>query len=203
MISLETVSSLDRSSYGPRRRSDACSEIVARQRKPGEQAADRERHRAKNIEGGNTQFAAFVKQCRVERERREGGVATEDAGGEEQLPVLRSAATEGEIARQHTHNERAGNVLEHGVIRKRGAQQPRRSEIDAVPERRAEAATQKDNQESHRLLPFLLLFRGNKKAAPGGFGTDSHRQHVAVGVISLASARCDTLAVTRLLDRRF
>jgi hypothetical protein len=57
-----------------------------------------------------------------------------------------------------------------------------------VPQRCAKAATQKDDQESHRLLPFPLLFRGNKKAAPGGFGTYSHRQRVAVGVISLARA---------------
>ena len=81
-------------------------------------------------------------------------------------------ALEGEVAGEQAHHQRAGDVLEQRRERKRRAEQPRRGEIDAVAQRRADAAAEKHDQKAHR-----QLFRssGMKKPPCGGW-TESYRQ---------------------------
>src|ERR1041385_910762 len=61
---------------------------VAYQPQPRKQSADREPNRQHNVERGQAELAALVVQRDVERECREGRVAAEDPGSEEQAPVL-------------------------------------------------------------------------------------------------------------------
>ena len=84
------------------------------------------------------------------------------------------AAAYGVERGQRREHERAGHVLEQRVVGERAAQESRHCEIDAMAKGGAQAAANKDNQEAHR-CPSLSI-QGNKKAAQGGFGADSHRQ---------------------------
>src|ERR1051325_3424183 len=130
----------------PLRRS---SREIAHQREPGKQPADGKPDREQNVERREAELAAFVVQRDIEREGREGGVAAEDAGGEEQPRVLRGTALEGEVGGEQAHRERAGHVLEQRRIGKRGAEQACRSEIDAVAQCCAETAAEKYDQKAH------------------------------------------------------
>ena len=80
-----------RSSWCARRSRGAAFGAVkpsAARAKPGEQAGDRKRDGDDDIERRKAKLAALVEQGRIEREGRKGGVAAENAGGEEQPPVL-------------------------------------------------------------------------------------------------------------------
>ena len=135
------------------------------QREPGEQPADRERDRGQHVERREAELAALVEQRGVERERREGRVAAEDAGGEEQPPALRRIALEGEVAGEQSHHQRAGDVLDQRRVGKCGAEQARRGEIDAMAQRGADAAAEKDDQEAHRDPPSATRPVANSSAA--------------------------------------
>src|SRR3954468_23781713 len=78
---------------------------VTHKREPGEQAADRQPNREQDVKRGETEFAALIEQCAVERESGESRVAAENAGGEEEPPGLRSVAFEGEIAGEQPHQQ--------------------------------------------------------------------------------------------------
>src|SRR5947209_14505939 len=91
----------------------------------------------------------------VERERRERGVTAEDAGGEEQPPMLRGVTLEGEVRGEQSHRKRAGDVLEQRGVGKRCTDKPREGKIDAVPQRCPEPTTEEDNQKAHR-RPFSV-----------------------------------------------
>ena len=119
---------------------------------PANRPADREPDREQDVERGQAELAALIVQCDIERERREGRVAAEDAGGEEQPPALRGIALEGEVGGEQSHHERAGDILEQRRVGKRGPEQARRGEIDAVAQRRADPAAEKHDQKAHHGL---------------------------------------------------
>jgi nicotinamidase-related amidase len=114
------------------------------------------------------ELAPLGEQRCIEREGREGGVPAQDSGGEKQLPLLRGSAPKGEITGQQAHHHRACDVLEQGVVRQSGAEKSRAAEVDAVPERGADPAANKDNEKSRELMHVLrpsLQIQGDKKAA--------------------------------------
>src|ERR1043165_392848 len=133
---------------------------VAHKRESGEQPADRERDREQDVERGESELAALVVQRDVEREGRERGVAAQNAGGEEQPPVLRGVAFEGEIGREQAHRERPGDVLEQRRKREGGAEQAREGEVDAVAQRPA----RRRGRQSESPSPSLFGY-GQQKAA--------------------------------------
>src|SRR5262249_41160006 len=137
------------------------------------------RDRGNHVERRLPECAALVEQRGVERERREGRVAAENSGGEEQPPVLRGVALEGEVAREQPHHQRAGYVLKQRRVGPCGAEQASGSKIDCVAERRPEPAAKKDNEKAHRHDP-LSTGEKNRPAAQ----TESYRLCCAVGVIS-------------------
>src|SRR6266568_2284548 len=112
------------------------------------QTTDRDRDRGQHIERGEPGLAPLIEQNGVERERREGGVAAEDAGGEEQPPMLRGVALQCKVGGEQTHHQRAADILEQRVPRERSAEQARREKVDAVAERRAKTATEEDDEEA-------------------------------------------------------
>src|SRR6186997_90911 len=124
---------------------------VAHQRQPRSQPGNSQTDRGQHIKRGLQKFAALVEQHGVEREGRERGVAAENAGGEEQPPVLRSFATlEREVAGEQAHHQRAGDVLDQGVPGEGGAEQTRGEKIDAVPQRRSNTAAEEyDDKALH------------------------------------------------------
>src|SRR5436305_2177568 len=99
----------------------------------------------------------------VERERRKRCVAAQNPSGEEEAPMLRRIALEGEVGREQAHYERSGDVLEQRCKRKRRTEQARRGQVDAMTQRRTEATAQKDNQKAHS---SLLSKPGRKKNRP-------------------------------------
>jgi hypothetical protein len=54
--------------------------------------------------------------------------------------MLCQAALEGKKRDQHSHHDRAGDILEQRRIGKRGAEQTREGEIETVPKRSPDAA---------------------------------------------------------------
>src|SRR5437762_5427004 len=121
------------------------------------QAPDRERNRENDVERREAELAALIVERDIERERRERRVAAEDAGREKEAPMLRGVALEGEVGRKQAHHQRAGNVLEQRREGKRCAEEPREDEIDAMAQRRADAAAEEDDQKPHRAMPFFAL----------------------------------------------
>jgi inorganic pyrophosphatase len=141
------------------------------QRQSGQQAADRKRDGKNDVERRKAKLAALIKQDGIERERREGGVAAEDPGGQEQPHVLWDAALEGEIADQQAHDHRACDVFEQRRVIEARPQQARTHEVDAMAERSADAAAEKYDQETHAAPPRSA----NKKPPCGGSRTDTYR----------------------------
>src|SRR6202166_1691653 len=105
------------------------------QREAGEQARNREHHRPQHVEQRRSDLAALIKHRGIERERREGGVAAENAGHQEQPPMLRRVALEREIARDQAHDDGAGDVDDEGVIRKSRSKQARANHVEGVAQR--------------------------------------------------------------------
>src|SRR4249919_987750 len=77
---------------------------IPRHRQPREQSRDRQHDRSHNVDRRQRQLTALIEQCSVQRKGGECGVAAENAGGEEQPPVLRRIAPEGEIAGDEAHD---------------------------------------------------------------------------------------------------
>ena len=67
----------------PRRKRGTKSREVPHQRQSSQQAADRERDGKNDVKRREAKLAALVEQDGIERERGEGGVAAENAGGQE------------------------------------------------------------------------------------------------------------------------
>src|SRR5882762_1501943 len=67
-------------------RSSAGSGQMAHQRQAGEQAGNRKHDRSDNIQRREPDLALLVEHGGIERECREGGVAAENAGHQEQPP---------------------------------------------------------------------------------------------------------------------
>src|SRR6516165_1031314 len=156
---------------------------VAHEREPGRQAADRQRDRSDDVERRKPQFAALVEQHGIERERRKGGVAAEDAGGQEQAPVLRDGAFESEIADQQAHHQRTAHVLEQRGIVEPDAQHARDREVDAMPESGAQAPAQEYDQKTHALLLSPTAETTTKTRLAAGHAR-TPTAAIAVGVIS-------------------
>src|SRR5215213_3620772 len=85
---------------------------VPYQRQSREQAANRQRNRRTNVERHKGKLATLVQQRGVERECRKRRVAAENAGSEQEAPMLRTVALEGEIGREQSHDQGPGDVLE-------------------------------------------------------------------------------------------
>src|ERR1700737_1923911 len=98
------------------------SHEMANQREAGEQAGNRERHRSQHVKGREPKSPAFIQERRIERARRGGGGAAENAVHQEQSPGLRRLALEVEVARDHAHDDRAGYVDDEGTVGKRGVE---------------------------------------------------------------------------------
>ena len=93
-----------------------------------------------------------AEQDRVKRERRERGVAAEDAGHQKQPPGLRRLALEGEIARDQPHHGRARDVDDEGAPGKSGAHVTGAGDVNEMAETCAKPAPDKDQQIAHRSI---------------------------------------------------
>src|SRR6185312_2069470 len=115
----------------------------------GEQADEAERDRADDVQRHEPELVALIEERGIERKGRERRVAAEHAGRQEQPPMLRRAALEGEPGGHQPHHERTGDVDKKRRVRKAATEQPGDAEIDAMPERRAQAAAEKYDEEGH------------------------------------------------------
>jgi hypothetical protein len=66
--------------------------------------------------------------------------------------MLRNAASKGEQRDQHAHDDRATDIFKQSRVGKRRAQQPREGQIEAVTQRRANAAANKYDDITHGRL---------------------------------------------------
>src|SRR4029077_19023551 len=85
--------------------------------------------------------------------------------GEKQPPALRGIALEGEIAREQSHHQRSGDVLDQRRIGKCGAEPACGYEIDPVTQRGAEPAAEEDDQKPHRQKTMRGVRGGQCKLA--------------------------------------
>src|SRR5262249_31748580 len=131
------------------------------------QSTHRKRDRQYHVEQGNSGLATLVQQYGIERERREGGVAAENARGQEQAPVLRDFALEGEVADQQTHHDGAAHVLDQGRIVEASAEPSSGNEVDTMAQGGADTTAQKYDQESHD-CSFVGQQKNRLAAVPNG-----------------------------------
>src|SRR5262245_35261938 len=141
------------------------SSQIAHQREDGCQPTDGERDRQYHVKHRDPRLTALIQQYGIERECREGGVAAENARCQEQAPVLRDFALEGEVADQQTHHDRAAHIFDQGRIVEARAEPSCRNEVDTMAQGGADATAQNYDQESH---DCSLPCRDNKKPPCGG-----------------------------------
>src|SRR5581483_2405706 len=151
-------------------------------RQTGKERADPEHDRSENIDRRVRKLAAFKQQGRLERIGRERRVAAQNARGQKQEPASVQSGFQGEIFGNQAHDQRAGDIDEHGAVGEIGADEARRDHIDAVAKSGAKTAAEKDDKESrnqpcHSSLQSFARWRRRSRQSP----TDARRQ---VGVIS-------------------
>jgi len=75
--------------------------------------------------------------------------SADDARHQEKPQILRQLRTEGEIAREQPHHQRAGNILEEGMKRKARAEPAHGQDVDHVTQHRSDAAADKQKKINH------------------------------------------------------